>query len=552
MTLGMGMAATTYFIFLLVPVLILWYIYWRIKHQHMIDLAEQFPGPKGYPLIGNALLTVGSPHEMFKTALYLASEYHNIGRAWLGPRLVIGLADPRDVEIILSSHEHIEKAVEYKFFKPWFGNGLLISSGTTWKAHRKLIAPTFHLNILKGFIDLFNANSREVVKKLRQENGKTFDCHDHLSEATVEILLETVMGVSKKTQGKSGYDYAMAVMKMCAILHIRQVKIWLRPDWIFKFTTYQETQKKLLAMIHSLTEKVFEKKRKAFEDGIRGSLANVPEDILRKDVSVPDENIIENPLDGTMMFGQSVGIKDDLDGDVNVGDKKRYPFLETLIEAAKSGTQLTEEEVKNQVSTIMFEGHDTTAAASSFFLCLMGAHPDVQEKVHQEMYAIFGNSDRPVTYSDTLEMKYLERCLLETLRLYPPVPLIARKINQDVKLASGNYTVPAGCTVIIGTYVLHRNPDIYTNPDEFNPDNFLPERCIKRPYYAFIPFSAGPRGCVGRKYAILKLKVLLATIMRNFVVKSDASESEYKLQADIILKRQEGFKIRLEPKHLIS
>ncbi|KAB0799098.1 hypothetical protein PPYR_06978 [Photinus pyralis] len=544
------MIEISHLIFFLAPLLIVWNIYWRITRRHMLELADKIPGPKGYPLIGNGLMALGSLHEMFKTLDQLSFEYPSVIRIWLGPRLFVSLMDPRDVEIVLSSNIHIEKATDYKLFEPWFGNGLLISAGRTWKAHRKLIAPTFHLNILKGFIDLFNANSREVVKKLRQENRKTFDCHDHLSEATVEILLETVMGVSKKIQGQSGYEYAMAVMKMCEILHKRHLKLWLRPDWLFNLTKFREKQNKLLRLIHSLTVKVVEIKKKALEDGIQGSLADVPEDILKKVVSVPDENIIEHPLDGTMMFGQSVGIKDDLDGDVNVGDKKRYSFLETLIEAAKSGTQLTEEEVRNQVSTIMFEGHDTTAAASSFFLCLMGAHPDVQEKVHQEMYAIFGNSDRSATYSDTLEMKYLERCLLETLRLYPPVPLIARKINQDVKLASGNYTVPAGCTVIIATYKLHRNPDIYTNPDEFNPDNFLPERCIKRHYYSFVPFSAGPRGCVGRKYAILKLKILLSTIMRNFVVKSEIPETEYKLQADIILKRQDGFRIRLEPRNV--
>ncbi|TGZ47083.1 Cytochrome P450 4g15, partial [Temnothorax longispinosus] len=82
-----------------------------------------------------------------------------------------------------------------------------------WRAHRKLIAPTFHLNVLKSFIDLFNANSRAVVERMRKEGDKEFDCHDYMSECTVEILLETAMGVSKSTQDRSGFEYAMAVMK---------------------------------------------------------------------------------------------------------------------------------------------------------------------------------------------------------------------------------------------------------------------------------------------------------------------------------------------------
>lgn len=94
-------------------------------------------------------------------------------------------------------------------------------AGSKWRAHRKLIAPTFHLNVLKTFIDLFNANSRAVVERMRKEGDKEFDCHDYMSECTVEILLETAMGVSKSTQDRSGFEYAMAVMKQ-----VSSIQFW--------------------------------------------------------------------------------------------------------------------------------------------------------------------------------------------------------------------------------------------------------------------------------------------------------------------------------------
>lgn len=81
-----------------------------------------------------------------------------------------------------------------------------------------------------------------------------------------------------------------------------------------------------------------------------------------------------------------------------------------------------------------FQGHDTTSAGSSFFLCLMGSHPEIQDKVFEELETIFKGSDRPCTFQDTLEMKYLERCLMETLRMYPPVPMIARQVREEVLL----------------------------------------------------------------------------------------------------------------------
>jgi len=100
----------------------------------------------------------------------------------------------------------------------------------------------------------------------------------------------------------------------------------------------------------------------------------------------------------------------------------------------------------------------------------------------------------------------------------------------------------------VTTFKMHRQAYLYPNPEVFDPDNFLPEKTANRHYYAFVPFSAGPRSCVGRKYAMLKLKIILSTIMRNFRIKSDIKESDFRLQADIILKRAEGFKIRLEPR----
>lgn len=109
-------------------------------------------------------------------------------------------------------------------------------AGSKWRAHRKLIAPTFHLNVLKSFIDLFNANSRSVVERLRKEGEKEFDCHDYMSETTVEILLETAMGVSKKTQDQSGLEYALAVMKQVSEKNlVRRNIIKEKIQYNFKF-----------------------------------------------------------------------------------------------------------------------------------------------------------------------------------------------------------------------------------------------------------------------------------------------------------------------------
>ncbi|XP_073998068.1 cytochrome P450 4g15 isoform X2 [Rhodnius prolixus] len=537
-------SATGMLMTLLVPVMLLYYLYYRKQRSRLYELADRIQGPPGYPFIGNALEFIGGADKVFNNVMSHSYVYENVIKVWVGPRLLIFLTNPLDIELILGSNVHIDKAPEYRYFEPWLGNGLLISTGAHWRAHRKLIAPTFHLNVLKSFIGLFNRNSQAVVQKLKNEVGKQFDCHDYMSETTVEILLETAMGVNKKTQ-ESGFEYAMAVMKMCDILHLRQTKLWLRSDVVFHFTKYGKLQKKLLDTIHGLTKKVLKiRKEEYVKNGNSLRVTQEPDNI--KVDSNENEKLAS---DQNFSFGHSKGLKDDLDVDDNdVGEKKRLAFLDLMIDSAQNGVVLTDEEIQNQVDTIMFEGHDTTAAGSSFFLCMMAARPDIQEKCMQEIDSIFGDSDRPVTFQDTLEMKYLERCIMETLRLYPPVPIIARELQKELKLASCDVIIPAKCTVIIATYKLHRREDIYPNAEHFDPDNFLPERSANRHYYSFIPFSAGPRSCVGRKYAMLKLKVLLATFLRNYRVLPGKPQKDWVLQADIILKRTDGFQIQVEPR----
>jgi len=507
--------------------------------SHTARLGNQIPGPKPLPFIGNFMVIWGlkGNHHAFKRAMKLSRMFGRIVRGWVGWKLLVVIWNPEDVEVILNSQIHIDKSDEYRFFKPWLGNGLLISTGEKWRTHRKLIAPAFHMNVLKSFVSTFNENSKKVVERLRMEVGNEFDCHDHMSEATVDILLATAMGFKKTDKQKemSAFKYAMAVMKMCDIIHKRHLKLWYRLNCLYNLSNFKKLEEKCLSVIHGFTNKVLAQRRNDFNENLK--MGNLPTPSLQQIIKTATKN---DPADG---------LRDDLDDidENDVGEKRRLAFLDLMIETSHyNPSQISDVEIQQQVDTIMFEGHDTTAAGSSFFLCMMGCHPDIQKKVFQEQKAIFGNSDRDCTFADTLEMKYMERVIFETLRMYPPVPVIARKVNQDVRLSSANYTVPAGTTVLIGTYKIHRTPENFPNPDKFDPDNFLPEKTANRHYYSFIPFSAGPRSCVGRKYAMLKLKVLLSTIIRNFEVKSLVKEADFKLTGDIILKRSDGFQIVLE------
>lgn len=517
--------------------------YWWQQSKRFHKMGNQIPGPPALPFIGNLHYGIGRNHnEIMELAIRLSKQFGNVARIWLANKLVVFLTHPADIEIILNSQVHLEKSDEYRFFKPWLGDGLLISKGDIWRRHRKLIAPAFHQNVLKSFMSTFYSNSKVLVEKMYKEIGKEFDVHIYLSEATVDILLETSMGITRTAQENRGFDYAMAVMKMCDIIHKRTYHLLYRIDSFFNLTALKKQEEQLLDTIHGLTKRVIKLKNELYDKTYKDG--EVPQPSLQEIIS----NAYDTSLTETVP--QSGGLRDDLDeiDENDVGEKRRLAFLDLMVETAKTGANLGTDEIKDEVNTIMFEGHDTTAAGSSFILCVLGIHQDIQHKVYNEIHDIFEKSDRPPTFADTLEMKYLERVILETLRLYPPVPLIARKLNEDVRLVSEDYTLPKGCTVAIGTFKVHRRGDIYANPDVFDPDNFLPERTQNRHYYSFIPFSAGPRSCVGRKYAMLKLKVLISTILRNYKITSKVKEEEFKLQSDIILKRTDGFRIFIEPR----
>uniref|UniRef100_A0A1A9UUN8 Cytochrome P450 n=1 Tax=Glossina austeni TaxID=7395 RepID=A0A1A9UUN8_GLOAU len=511
------------------------YDYWR-RNTRSYRLLKNMPTVQEYPVVGHGhIVLLRNNPEVLDIFVDLMREVGDTLRLSLGHINVVAISNPVDVEIFLSGQKHLEKSVEYRFFHPWFGDGLLVSKGHHWRHHRKMIAPTFHQSILKSFVPTFVQHSKAVCDRLLAKVGKDFDCHKYMSETTVNILLTTAMGVKTQPEMETSAEYSQAVMDMCDIIHNRQVKMMYRMDALYRWTNMRQKDNKLMNIILSMTQKVVEERKSNFNADERAVIDKVAAASGKKTIKEKKE-----------------GLRDDLDeiDENDVGEKKRLALLDAMMEMEKNpNITWTDKDIRDEVNTIMFEGHDTTAAGSSFTLCMLGIHQDIQQRVVEEQEAIFGHDmQRDCTFADTVLMNYLERVICETVRLFPPVPLIARKAEEDVKLASAPYIVPKGTAVLISQFIIHRRASVYPDPDKFDPDRFLPERTAQRHYYSFIPFSAGPRSCVGRKFAMLQLKVLLSTIIRKYKVFSSRTDKDFRLQGDIILKLANGFQISLEPR----
>lgn len=538
------------------------YLFKFLKRRfQFIQLINKLPGPPALPLLGNALDNAVPRNQLMKTWMARSSKYSPIYREWGGPVAVIHLTRPEHVELILNSSKHITKSLVYKFLHPWLGTGLLTSTGAKWHSHRKMITPTFHFKILDMFVDVFVEKCQILVDKLAdkleqdkrdklngqvdkladtlskgvadkrmngqvdkladrtdklgdkladQSEGEAFDVYPFITRCAMDIICETAMGIEINAQSDTKSDYVRAVYEISELTIVRSVRPWLWHPFIFGLTKYGRRYNQCLKVLHGFTNKVIRERKQLLE-----ARKMAPE---AKPVSTEDED---------------------------VGKKKRSAFLDLLLAASEHATTpLTDVEIREEVDTFMFEGHDTTTAGICWSLFLLGSHPEVQDRVVAELDTIFADEpDRRITMRDLNEMKYLERVIKESLRLFPSVPFIGRVLAEDTQF--GEYLVPAGTFVNVEIFHVHRCADQFPEPNRFNPDNFLPENVQSRHPYSYVPFSAGPRNCIGQKFALLEEKCMLASVLRKFTVTATEKFENLTLMNELILRPESGIRVKL-------
>jgi len=146
----------------------------------------------------------------------------------------------------------------------------------------------------------------------------------------------------------------------------------------------------------------------------------------------------------------------------------------------------------------------------------LSVNPQIQRKARQEVIDVLAKHNGVFTYEAMMEMHYLDRCLQEALRKYPTVASLIRKCTTDYPVPDTGITIPKGTQTMIPVYAIHHDPEIYPNPDTYDPDRFLPEEVEKRHPLSYLPFGDGPRNCIGLRFGLMQTRVGLATILKNF------------------------------------
>ncbi|CAD5219864.1 unnamed protein product [Bursaphelenchus okinawaensis] len=491
--------------------LYLWLNYKKIieaikERRNIVKCLEKIPGPEALPLVGVAhklspdsvLMTYIM--EYFFRAHTETLDASGVMKLWLGPKPIVMLYKPETVKPILDSHVFVQKPDDYDFLKAWLGEGLLTSSNPKWHSRRKMLTPAFHFSILDNFMSCFNEQASILVNKLEKyaEDGYPFDIYPHLKAIALDVICEAAMGVQMGSQTGKNTEYVKSVKVICELLWLRIRSPWLWPSLLWNLSGHGPKCQKALTTVKGFTEKVIQERRR--------------------------ELLMNN----------------------NNETGERPAFLDILLKM-QTAKCLTDEDIREEVDTFMFEGHDTVSNTLSFLLFMISDQKTVhfQDKIYQELKEIFADDPkRHITTADLGKMKYLEQSLKEGMRMAPVVPIVGRIALEDIRI--GEYVVPKGAAVMVTPFLVHRNRDLWKDPNEFDPSHFDPEECRKRHPFGYIPFSAGARNCIGQKFAMNQLKVVLAHLFRRFKFYGAVHEVENRGLPELVMKPNDGCMVRVE------
>ncbi|ENN78040.1 hypothetical protein YQE_05477, partial [Dendroctonus ponderosae] len=449
--------------------------------------AEGLQGPKRLPLLGNALTVWCKDEDIFENLVECFSKYPSPMRFDIFQQLFIIFREPAQVEKIFSTSALTAKDDIYKFIKYFDGEGLISGSGAKWKKDKRLLSPLFlKRNIVQYFGVMLN-HAQILAGILEQEADRpAFDIQHYLHRAVADIVNETIIGVQTNAQCGELDDFLSCIGRGYQLVHERMVKPWLQVEFIFRLTPkYKELTQ---------TRQVLRQVKKSHSH------------LGPKEIAC--RTILEQMLD----------IRDEV------------PDFST------------DEELIHHMTTFYSASEDTATSICSFALVMMGMYPEYQKRVVEEMHSVIGCEELREEHLQRLDE--LQMVLKETLRLFPIAPLLLRKVSQNIEI--DGFNIPAGTSLVVSIQNIHRDPRFWAKPNDFYPEHFLPEAVKKRHPYAYLPFSAGARGCIGKPYAYMIMKTLLVTILRKYSVEAVGSLQDKPITADISVRfKDHSYAVRI-------
>ena len=401
----------------------------------------------------------------------------------IGPFSIYIASNPDVVhDLLIKQRENIVKSPQdMRVLGRFLGRGLLTNEGNAHKHQRKLVQPAFLPKRIQSYADTMVRQSQAAFSNWY--DGLIVDIDQTMTRLTLDIVAQTLFSATISADEAERIAHAMDVLQV-DVAKLSAMVI-APPTWLP--LAINRRVKRATAVIDRIVWRVIRERR-------------------------------ANPRDTGDLLSMLLLTKDE------------------------QGNGMSDQQVRDEVITLILAGHETTANALTWCVYALTQNPAVQAKLHAELDTVLAG--RAATLDDLARLPYCDMVIKETLRLYPPAwSLTPRVTTQSIEI--GGYQLPKNVGVLISPYLSHHDPRLWHEPDRFDPERFTPDNEAQRHKYAYIPFGAGNRVCIGNAFALMEARLILATLAQRFSFTLDPSQKvEYDPQ--ITLGTKYGMRVRLQ------
>ncbi|MBJ94856.1 MAG: cytochrome P450 [Rickettsiales bacterium] len=416
--------------------------------------APSAPGPRGTWLLGMLPEFRADPIQLFSD---LTRDYGDTVSFSLFNRPCMLLRHPDQIAWVLKkNHRNYGKNTRgIQKLKAILGDGLLTADGPHWRRQRRIAAPTFRPKRIGGFAATMLRAGEDMLCRWEElaSREQAFDVNEEMMTVTLRIAGETLFSADVTGEAR---ELSQALSTAMQITNKRVGRALDMPSWWP--SAENRAFRAAMAALDEIVRGMIEERRRTGE---------AEADLLAMLIHARDE---------------------------------------------ETGEGMSDAQLRDEVMTLLLAGHETTANALTWTWHLLAANPDCRAQLEAELDRVLDG--RSPTLEDYSALEYTGRVIDEAMRLLPPGWLFGRAPLADDVI--DGFAVPAGTLVMISSYITHRHSEFWPDPERFDPDRFLPAACEERHPFAYFPFSGGPRGCIGRGFALLELRLLVAQIAQRF------------------------------------
>ncbi|HJP66670.1 MAG TPA: cytochrome P450 [Actinomycetota bacterium] len=356
-------------------------------------------------------------------------------------------------DALVTNHKKYRSAGTSPEMKRVLGNGLLHSDGDFHKRQRRLANPAFHHLRINSYAEIMSGYAEKLSQSWSA--GRQVDLHSEITFLALRIVSKSLFDMD--IDAPEAADFRAAVHSLVPL---------------FRMGSPVST---LLRRLQLQTTKEF--------DDIKAGMDRLMYQVI--------EERRANPEDRGDIISMLLLSRDD-DGD---------------------GSRMNDEQVRDEATTILVAGYETTANLLTWTFGLLSEHPEIEAKLHQEVDSVLGG--RLPTMEDFASLPYTKKIITEALRLYPPAWILHRRVGEEHEV--GGYTLPVGASVLMFPYLVHRDPRWWDEPKRFDPDRWTDELERERSRsFQYIPFGAGPRMCIGEAFAWMEATIVLTTLSQRW------------------------------------